>query len=417
VRNVKDVQPTQTNQRLNLVTGFVSNSNAVNYVLHTARDEAESTVPVNGKWVKPTQYYGWYFMGSTYPYDYTRIATNGAWEKLTGVGVLSLLTQGPPYRHQAELNGLPKANSESGSIVDAKLRSRVTDEIWNAGQSLGEMRETLSSIVGLVQVVVDLIRFLKRPRPIDFYGWTVRNRRQRKRLKRKAYQNALRGARQTRRGPTRAHLIREAARGLAHGWLAYKFFWLPVLSDIHSAIAALSAQLKQPGIFRVTADYKRSLPPLPLPGLTGKVMETETFTGREECKGELSFSINSGFLATLSAYGLTDPLALAWELLPMSFVIDWFIPVGSFVRALQRPIGLSFYGGYRTTYLEWQGDYRFRLPGESRYLGGIAPHATGFHKSFRRDKYTGFPVPVPHFRGFGDLGLDRLISIMALLLR
>jgi hypothetical protein len=31
--------------------------------------------------------------------------------------------------------------------------------------------------------------------------------------------------------------------------------------------------------------------------------------------------------------GLKDPLSVAWELLPYSFVADWFIPIGDFLQA------------------------------------------------------------------------------------
>lgn len=37
--------------------------------------------------------------------------------------------------------------------------------------------------------------------------------------------------------------------------------------------------------------------------------------------------------ATLAATGVFDPFAAAWELVPYSFVIDWFIPVGDFLEA------------------------------------------------------------------------------------
>jgi hypothetical protein len=40
--------------------------------------------------------------------------------------------------------------------------------------------------------------------------------------------------------------------------------------------------------------------------------------------------------------GLTDPLSVAWELIPYSFVVDWFVPIGTYLdnlNAIPKLIG------------------------------------------------------------------------------
>lgn len=49
--------------------------------------------------------------------------------------------------------------------------------------------------------------------------------------------------------------------------------------------------------------------------------------------------------------GLLNPLSFAWEVVPYSFVVDWFIPVGTMLRQLTDYAGCSITDGY-TTYLE-----------------------------------------------------------------
>lgn len=46
--------------------------------------------------------------------------------------------------------------------------------------------------------------------------------------------------------------------------------------------------------------------------------------------------------------GLQDPLSVAWELLPYSFVLDWFIPVGNYLQARALPQAIS--GQYIISY-------------------------------------------------------------------
>jgi hypothetical protein len=53
-------------------------------------------------------------------------------------------------------------------------------------------------------------------------------------------------------------------------------------------------------------------------------------------------------LATINSLGLTNPIAVAWELVPFSFAVDWFLPVGNTLSALTAGQGLTWLGGYIT---------------------------------------------------------------------
>jgi hypothetical protein len=46
-------------------------------------------------------------------------------------------------------------------------------------------------------------------------------------------------------------------------------------------------------------------------------------------------------LHTIQQMGLTNPLVVAWELIPFSFVADWFIQVGDYLTALTALQGLT----------------------------------------------------------------------------
>lgn len=67
--------------------------------------------------------------------------------------------------------------------------------------------------------------------------------------------------------------------------------------------------------------------------------------GFHGCMVRLDYYIENPFLQTLTQLGLTNPAQLAWELIPLSFVVDWAYPLGSYLDTLDADVGLSFRGG------------------------------------------------------------------------
>ena len=46
-------------------------------------------------------------------------------------------------------------------------------------------------------------------------------------------------------------------------------------------------------------------------------------------------------VASAAQFGLTNPLLVAWEVVPFSFVVDWFLPVGDYLEGLTSLHGLK----------------------------------------------------------------------------
>jgi hypothetical protein len=44
--------------------------------------------------------------------------------------------------------------------------------------------------------------------------------------------------------------------------------------------------------------------------------------------------MNSPFVSSAEKLGLTNPASIAWEVVPFSFVVDWFIPISSYIQSL-----------------------------------------------------------------------------------
>jgi hypothetical protein len=132
---------------------------------------------------------------------------------------------------------------------------------------------------------------------------------------------------------------------LANYWLEFNYGWRPLLSDIKG-----SAEL----IAKTFAENRPSV-------ATGSHTQFKTDRGlcrqgdgwREDYLSQhfarsryvIQFREDNAFAARMASTGITDPLLLAWELLPYSFVVDWFLPIGSYLSSLSATRGLVFYRG------------------------------------------------------------------------
>lgn len=134
-------------------------------------------------------------------------------------------------------------------------------------------------------------------------------------------------------------------------FLEYQYGWKPLLSDVHGAISALADREKDRNDALVTvmahvADTETYM------DTVGGFFENTTFYVDRSFKYSYKGHIRLDFVqsdgvpkSTAAQLGLTNPLELAWELLPWSFVADWFIPVGSYLSLLDATNGWDFRGG------------------------------------------------------------------------
>lgn len=91
--------------------------------------------------------------------------------------------------------------------------------------------------------------------------------------------------------------------------------------------------------------------------------------------------------------GAFNPVQLGWELLPWSFIIDWVLPVGDFIEAMQAPVGLKFLTGYQSTVVE----HEFECEGAPLPVGAIGQPGkySGKGYVFQRSALNAWPRPLP----------------------
>lgn len=135
-------------------------------------------------------------------------------------------------------------------------------------------------------------------------------------------------------------------------WLELQYGWKPMLMDVHGAMSALHDREKEAdrGMVSVKGHASESdytVRQLPNDSIAGQVFRAKKVRRiKHKLYVRMDFTpSNAPMTGTLASTGITNPAELAWELMPWSFVADWFVPVGDYLSTLDATLGWDFKGG------------------------------------------------------------------------
>lgn len=117
-------------------------------------------------------------------------------------------------------------------------------------------------------------------------------------------------------------------------WLEYRYGWLPFLSDVNTL---LNQELGLPSIV-IRSSHSESYS-VELKEIQASHDLTQFGMIRYRCIARVK--PEDAFAKTAAQYGLSNPALVAWELVPMSFVVDWFLDVGGYLEHLGALSGLT----------------------------------------------------------------------------
>lgn len=201
-----------------------------------------------------------------------------------------------------------------------KMHSNVS-----LGQSLAERRKTADSLVRRIGTLAKAYKSLRRGRF-------------------RAFLNTLDVP------PKEKHrgVVRIRARQASAYWLEYWFGWAPLVKDVYNAVELLDSEY--PLLTVVGSAGSRVVGNVSSPANPVNMISAVRISAQVEVKNEMLYRANQ--------YGVINPALVAWELVPFSFLVDWFIPVGNYLRSFTDFVGLSVKKASTTYYIKGTGEYR-----------------------------------------------------------
>lgn len=289
---------------------------SVSSLQFSRRQDVYKTVPGTSRGETPynndtSSYYKWQ--------RYTKTgATPLAYPTCTGTG-----TQNINGSVKGDVFGLrPRALNRARQSFIQDCRENRESSI---GSSLGEMDRTLRMIGDRAKQLLGFARSLKAGRF--------------RRAASYLYLDVPRG-------------WREKGKSLGDLWLEFHFGWKPLLGDIHDGMKLISEPLSNDGPCRGRGRAKE---------LKGKTLvysfsdassqQKKYLSGSFEALAELrgKTRLTNPNLDLLQNLGLANPMSIAWELFPFSFLVDHVAGVGDFLNSFSDELGWECYGVAQST--------------------------------------------------------------------
>jgi hypothetical protein len=274
-----------------------------------------------------------------------------------------------------------------------KIAARVKDQKINVAQAFAEHQKTIDLVANTAVKIAAAISAVKKGK----FG---------------AAQKALTGVR---RGSPKGSTV-------SQNWLELQYGWKPLLMDVHGAVAHL-AQNPKPPSFVVSAQASASDSKQVLKDLVSGSGGSWFLTSREQqyssvARLALRFQVKDHAVKELNQLGITNPAAVAWELLPWTFVVDWFLPIGDYLNTLGYDQGLEFVTGYQVQFT--RNNWIISIPGVAfsdtnyNYTYGSADLVTS--SNVLHDRTRLYAPPEPSFPAFKNpLSLGHAANALALL--
>lgn len=199
---------------------------------------------------------------------------------------------------------------QSGTDFTPSLVNKCVDKIWgdltqskfNAGVFSAEFRESYHMIIGMRHGIAKALLLMKKKR----FTQAI---------------NVLLGARRNKLGD----ILTDAEKLGANHYMCWHFGIIPLLQDISALYEWMKRSYRIVKRVRRHSTYKDSSV---INHSSGSSWHWQLFA-YAEVRGEVAMTE----LSEWDCLGLTDPASVAWEAAKLSWLVDWFIPIGNFLSA------------------------------------------------------------------------------------
>lgn len=382
------------------------------------RSDAVATFksPVVG-YYQATDYMAFFSYGTSHSFDYEIPASRGRKRRYWGKS--STQEPFPNFdNYGCQSGGFRPAIPAS---VVSKARSIVNSQVetgeLNLATSLGESKEGAKMLIGALKSLALLARALRKR---DYSG--VKKALDKPLASKSAKDLRLSLFAKSKR-PKLSHKSynkyskADYADGMSSAWLAYQYGWRPLIQDVYEGCLLMQNGFESPSLFEAYIDLKDENFSAPSP-YTNRTFDSVTGQFKRGIQIKYAFKMKNTRLFNLSQLGLTNPAALVWELTPLSFVVDWLLPVNRMLQSLSLGHGLMFSGGYETVYVENYYTIEYHWT-DHNIVSGTKPKITGNLKAMDRVLLSSFGTPPlsKSFEGFNESQGITAISLLQQMVR
>lgn len=214
--------------------------------------------------------------------------------------------------------------------------------------------------------------------------------------------------------PDKELWLSREAKALGGKYLEWVYGWKPLAASIHGTIGNLGQTLDNMMSVQTFASESSSSSytgPVPFGKPGGTVFNSA------RCMMKAEFKPPSGTVQNLALYTSLNPLTIAWELVPYSFVVDWFYDLGGYLRTMESAAlyGSRFSNGFLTQGIMTETKAscsELSISANRSVVGRAESYSRKTAKS--RTLMDKAPIPSrPRFKA--DLGSSRLLAAAALL--
>lgn len=145
---------------------------------------------------------------------------------------------------------------------------------------------------------------------------------------------------------------------LSNLYLQWHFGVDPLVKDVQGAAAVLTDQFPSKRLSGSSQEYLQHLVYADDPANPGTYSE-DRWDMRVRTRQGCVVHITNPNLALANQLGLLNPAALAWEIVPFSFVADWFVNVGDWLQGFSDFAGMTLDSVWSTSHL-WSWHARTR---------------------------------------------------------
>lgn len=364
----------------------------------------ESVVGVRRKkpvgWMEPTDYY-FYRRRSDVAYGSVHVFVNsGNWSIHSGwLGNGSRIISQNHWDATLMGSTLPQVSTENSALI--KARNDLQSTRVNYGQAIGESNQTArlvgDSCLRLARTVKALARgdargvakqlsvhknpprkFVKKIQKTISAGQINRIRKKMSKDEAERFDKNIRNM-----------------KNVTGAWLELQYGWKPLLADVRGSIQNLKKFDRYAWIMTGKGSARENV------NIRKVLTTTGSFhSGVCEAKGFRNVKYILIGVPTINPAAITNDLGLAnlplvgWELVPFSFVVDWFLPVGAWIDSLDATLNYTELRTVKSVFckIDWH-DYGDMSVPHSPYVKSSAYNGFSSEVNLKRTVSAGVPIP------------------------